>query len=680
MNRDQGRRLTLFGFLAIVLILAPPASAAVTSSVSNGFLSVTSNANDTIAVTCVGGNVKVNGADPGSGAGACSVIHGISVSGGPLANTIDLSGVTQADFLNLFVGIFGSAGADNITGSEFRDFIDGGPGSDTINGGDEVDQLVFSGSSAADTITAIAGTGSLTAGGETDTYTGVERFTLSGLAGNDTLTGGGGNDSLDGGAGADTLDAGNGDDFLSGDPFTGQEAVDTLNGGAGTDMLSFAGTTVEDELIAAAPDGSLTAGGLTDTYTGIERFSLSGLAGNDTLTGTGGAYSLGGGDGNDTLTGADGDDFLDGGTGADTLDGGIGLDFLNGGTGEDTLDGGTGNDFLSGDAFTGQEAPDTLNGGAGTDTLSFAGTTVDDELIATPNDGSLTAGGLIDTYTGIERFSLSGLAGDDILTGADGDDSLDGGSGNDTISGGPGNDLLYGDTPTDPPPNDDQLDGGPGNDFLLPGQGSDVVKGGPDGDFIEEDLFGVENDNWDGQGGSDIYGIAFGSGATAKTMTVSDSGPAAETDELTVFDCTGVTRTSTEVRKGAEVITFSGIEVTPCPFAPPPPPPAEPPPPGPPPPGPPPPSPPPPAPPPPSPPPSPVTQVRCLVPNVKGKTLAQARRLLALRRCALGRVTKAYSGKVRKGRVISQTPLAGRRLPRGTRVHVKISRGHRPSR
>ena len=195
MNGDHGRRLSLLGFLgiALLLILAPPASAAVTSSVSNGFLSVTSNAGDAIAITCVGGNVKVNGADPGSGAAACSAIQGISVNGGPLANTIDLSGVTQADFLNpfLFVGIFGSAGADNITGSAFPDTIDGGPGSDTIDGGGGADFLFFFGSPGADTITATDGSGLLTAGGETDTYAGIEHFNLiGGLAGNDVITGG----------------------------------------------------------------------------------------------------------------------------------------------------------------------------------------------------------------------------------------------------------------------------------------------------------------------------------------------------------------------------------------------------------------------------------------------------------------------------------------------------------
>ena len=579
MHRDQGRRLSLLGFLAIALplILAPSASAGVTSSVNNGFLSVMSDAGDAIAVTCgLDGNVKVNGTDPGTGAAPCSVIQGVFVNGGPNANIIDLSGVTQAAFPSiplfpgsLSVSILANAGDDDVTGSEFADQITGGAGSDTIRGGVQADLLVFSGTDMADTITAADGDGSLTAGGETDTYTGIERFQLSSGPGDDLITTGSGNDFLDGGSGDDMLNAGGGNDFLQGDSFFEQAGSDTLNGGAGVDRIFFFGASEDDVLIATPPNGLFSASGFTDTYTDIEDFSLYGSDGDDTLTGAGGADNLGGGDGNDTLT------------------------------------------------------------------------------------------------------SLGG------------NDSLDGGSGDDVLSGGLGNDFLLGEQPTEGPPNNDMLDGGAGIDFLLPGQGSDVVKGGPDDDFIEEDLFGVENDNWDGQGGSDSYGISFGSGATAKTMTVADSGPAADMDELTVADCTGVTRTSTEVRKASEVITFSGIEVTPCPFAPSPPPPPEPPPgppqPGPPPPSPPPPSPPPP-PPPPSPPPTPVTQARCLVPNVKGKTLVQARRLLASRRCALGRVTKAYSGKVKKGHVISQTPTAGRRLPRGTRVHVKISRGRRPSR
>jgi subtilisin family serine protease len=106
----------------------------------------------------------------------------------------------------------------------------------------------------------------------------------------------------------------------------------------------------------------------------------------------------------------------------------------------------------------------------------------------------------------------------------------------------------------------------------------------------------------------------------------------------------------------------------------PPPPPLEPPPPSPPPP-----SATPPPPPSPSPPPAirPPTPVRCAVPNVKRKTVAQARRLLASKRCALGRIRRAYSVRVRRGRIISQSRRVGVRLPRGTRVGVVVSRGRR---
>jgi subtilisin family serine protease len=108
-----------------------------------------------------------------------------------------------------------------------------------------------------------------------------------------------------------------------------------------------------------------------------------------------------------------------------------------------------------------------------------------------------------------------------------------------------------------------------------------------------------------------------------------------------------------------------------------PPPPTPPPPPSPPPPSPPPPPPTPPAPPPPSPQPRPRAQARCVVPNVKGKTVPAARQLLAARRCALGNITRKYSARVKKGRILSQTRRPGARLPRGTRVGVGVSRGRR---
>jgi thermitase len=109
-------------------------------------------------------------------------------------------------------------------------------------------------------------------------------------------------------------------------------------------------------------------------------------------------------------------------------------------------------------------------------------------------------------------------------------------------------------------------------------------------------------------------------------------------------------------------------------LAPPPPPPPPPPAPTPPPPAP---TPPPPAPPLPSPQPRPPAQARCVVPSVKGKTVPAARRLLAARRCALGKITRKYSRTVKKGRILSQSRRPGSRLPRGTRVGVGVSRGRR---
>jgi thermitase len=85
----------------------------------------------------------------------------------------------------------------------------------------------------------------------------------------------------------------------------------------------------------------------------------------------------------------------------------------------------------------------------------------------------------------------------------------------------------------------------------------------------------------------------------------------------------------------------------------------------------------PPPPPPPAPPRRVLAQPRCVVPKVNGKTIAQSRRLLATRRCRLGRVGRAYSRRVMKGRVISQGRRPGARLVRGTKVNVVVSRGRR---
>ena len=68
---------------------------------------------------------------------------------------------------------------------------------------------------------------------------------------------------------------------------------------------------------------------------------------------------------------------------------------------------------------------------------------------------------------------------------------------------------------------------------------------------------------------------------------------------------------------------------------------------------------------------------RCVVPALARKTLAGARRALTSAHCRLAAMKRAYSRRVRSGRVLAQTPAAGRKLPNGGGVSVVISRGPR---
>jgi subtilisin family serine protease len=65
----------------------------------------------------------------------------------------------------------------------------------------------------------------------------------------------------------------------------------------------------------------------------------------------------------------------------------------------------------------------------------------------------------------------------------------------------------------------------------------------------------------------------------------------------------------------------------------------------------------------------------CSVPRLRSLTLAAAKTRLVKSGCALGRVARAYSRRVKRGRVIAQRPTPGLRLRRGTKVRVTVSRG-----
>jgi hypothetical protein len=70
----------------------------------------------------------------------------------------------------------------------------------------------------------------------------------------------------------------------------------------------------------------------------------------------------------------------------------------------------------------------------------------------------------------------------------------------------------------------------------------------------------------------------------------------------------------------------------------------------------------------------PSTGLRCIVPDVRGLTVARARAILERADCVLGRVVFAESAIVPAGRVIAQFPTPGRRLPFLSRVSVEVSR------
>jgi hypothetical protein len=68
---------------------------------------------------------------------------------------------------------------------------------------------------------------------------------------------------------------------------------------------------------------------------------------------------------------------------------------------------------------------------------------------------------------------------------------------------------------------------------------------------------------------------------------------------------------------------------------------------------------------------------RCVVPNVRGKQLAAARKAITKARCRVGRIQRKFSSRVRAGRVISQTPRPRARLASRSRVHLVVSKGRR---
>jgi PASTA domain len=66
---------------------------------------------------------------------------------------------------------------------------------------------------------------------------------------------------------------------------------------------------------------------------------------------------------------------------------------------------------------------------------------------------------------------------------------------------------------------------------------------------------------------------------------------------------------------------------------------------------------------------------KCVVPKLSGKTEAAAVKALSAAHCALGKVKKAKSSKIKKGKVISQGTASGKSLAGGSKIGLTISKG-----
>jgi Ca2+-binding RTX toxin-like protein len=294
----------------------------------------------------------------------------------------------------------------------------------------------------------------LNAAGLGNTY---NSLTIDGGTGDDTITGGGKGDPLAGGdgddrvvgnPGGDTMTGGNGNDQLV---WNNGDGSDTMDGDGGNDEIEVNGSANAGDEFTIKPgnNGRTTFDRVNlvpftlDTL--AERMTVSGLGGNETMTGAAGLngrilLTLNGNAGTDTITGGDGPDRISGGEAADVLDGAGGDDRVTGDRGGDQMRGGPGDDILE---WNDGDGSDVATGGDGLDLTRVNGSvTQGDAFEVAPNGQGIRfqrtnlVPFTIDLDT--ERIEMNTLVGDDTIAvkpGLAGRLAVraDGGSGNDRI-------------------------------------------------------------------------------------------------------------------------------------------------------------------------------------------------------------------------------------------------------
>src|SRR4028119_997014 len=450
--------------------------------------------------------------------------------------------------------MYGGLGEDLIQGTVEANVIFGNEGGDTLLGGSQRRDTLYGGKGNDSIGFFIAGGGNNLNLPLTGGFAGNEGGNfLRGDLGNDLVVGINQRDSIFGGKGSDTLRGVANSSYLSGDDDNDILVI------TNTTQTNFFGTTV---------------------FTiGIERTSLIGGAGNDSLFGPLGEFGGGrnffeGGDGNDTIRvfatsdtaqGGAGDDFIVSATvsaissvgaqslfpgfaGRNSLDGGVGNDTIVAAFSTDSMVGGEGNDSLSG-IFTqasGADGNDTLNasfagtnvglitldGGIGNDLLlgnTSAGVTNfmnggegnDRIVFGRTGDRLIGIVGGNDTISYATGVTFTNVTAPTVITDTLGSNFITGANGNDSITTGAGDDILFGGPTNLIPPGvdgDDTLDAGAGNDTMLGGFGNDYLIGGDGNDSLAG---GPGADTLIGGIGNDsFYYNNFGEGVTTAGSVV----------------------------------------------------------------------------------------------------------------------------------------------------------------
>ena len=209
-------------------------------------------------------------------------------------------------------------------------------GADLVDGGEGVDTLDISGATNAQTINLVTNVNS---GGfvNNDTLLNIENVIGSNTRG-DNITGTAGANELSGMGAGDVLRGFNGDDSLFGgannDFLYGGRGADLIDGGMGNDwaMYNDSNHGVVINLNGVGSGGVFSNG---DTFSDVERVRGSNF--DDEISMDNGINKVLGGSGSDTINGMGGKDQLRGGADNDTLDGGTGNDTLFGDAGSDTF-------------------------------------------------------------------------------------------------------------------------------------------------------------------------------------------------------------------------------------------------------------------------------------------------------------------------------------------------------